>query len=82
MLENAPYTRPISETSEYIKLMRGESVFATQNYVSRNNSVVTYDNGDFKSLTDEQINEVYDICNKREIINLFELEDSNGKEFE
>lgn len=41
-----------------------------------------YDNGDFKSLTDEQINEVYDICNKREIINLFELEDSNGKEFE
>ena len=41
-----------------------------------------YENGDFKSLTDKQINEVYDICNKREIINLFELEDSNGKEFE
>jgi DNA (cytosine-5)-methyltransferase 1 len=40
MLENAPYTRPISETSEYIKLMRGESVFATQNYVSRNNDLV------------------------------------------
>lgn len=41
-----------------------------------------YENGDFKSLTDNQINEVYDICNKREIINLFELEESNGKEFE
>lgn len=41
-----------------------------------------YGNGDFKSLTDNQINEVYDICNKREIINLFELEESNGKEFE
>ena len=41
-----------------------------------------YGNGDFKSLTDKQINEVYDICNKREIINLFELEESNGKEFE
>lgn len=40
MLENAPYTKPISETSEYIKLMRGESVFATQNYVSRNNDLV------------------------------------------
>ena len=40
------------------------------------------DNGNFKSLTDEQINEVYDICNTREIINFFELEDSNGKEFE
>ena len=41
-----------------------------------------YDNGDFKSLTDEQINEVYDICNKREIINLFKLEESDGKEFD
>ena len=41
-----------------------------------------YENGDFKSLTDDQINEVYDICNTREIINLFELEESNGKEFE
>jgi DNA (cytosine-5)-methyltransferase 1 len=40
MLENAPYTRPVSEMSEYIKLMRGESVFATQNYVSRNNDLV------------------------------------------
>lgn len=40
MLDNAPYTKPISETSEYIKLMRGESVFATQNYVSRNNDLV------------------------------------------
>ena len=41
-----------------------------------------YENGDFKSLTDIQINEVYDICNKREIINLFEFEESSGKEFE
>ena len=40
------------------------------------------ENENFKSLTDEQINEVYDICNTREIINLFELEESNGKEFE
>ena len=40
------------------------------------------ENGNFKSLTDEQINEVYDICNTREIINFFELEESNGKEFE
>ena len=32
-----------------------------------------YNNGDFKSLTDEQIKEVKDICNKRQFINLFEV---------
>ena len=32
-----------------------------------------YNNGDFKSLTDEQIEEVKDICNKRQFINLFEV---------
>lgn len=31
-----------------------------------------YKNGDFKSLTDEQIGEVKELCKKREIINLFE----------
>lgn len=41
-----------------------------------------YKNGDFKSLTDEQIEEIQDICHKREIINFFKLEKSNGKEFE
>ena len=40
MLDKAPYTKPLSETSEYTKLMRGESIFATQNYVSRNNNLV------------------------------------------
>ena len=40
------------------------------------------ENGNFESLTDEQINDVYEICNTREIINLFELEESNGKEFD
>lgn len=41
-----------------------------------------YKNGDFKSLTNEQIEEIQDICHKREIINFFKLEKSNGKEFE
>lgn len=31
-----------------------------------------YKNGDFKSLTDDQIEEVKEFCKKREIINLFE----------
>ena len=31
-----------------------------------------YKNGDFKSLTDEQIGEVKELCKKREIINFFE----------
>ena len=38
-----------------------------------------YDNGDFKSLTDKQIEEVKDICSKRQYINLFEV---FGKEIE
>ena len=29
--------------------------------------------GDFKSLTDEQIEEVKDICSKRQFVNLFEV---------
>ena len=41
-----------------------------------------YKNGDFKSLTDEQIEKIQDVCSKREIINFFKLEESNGKEFE
>lgn len=41
-----------------------------------------YENGDFKSLTDEQIKEVQDICNKREFLNIFKLDLSNGKELE
>lgn len=31
-----------------------------------------YKNEDFKSLTDEQIEEVRELCKKREVINLFE----------
>lgn len=38
-----------------------------------------YKNGDFKSLTDEQIEEVRELCKKREIINLFE---NNEKEID
>ncbi len=41
-----------------------------------------YENGDFKSLTDEQIEEIKDLCKKREYIPIFELEDSNRKEFD
>jgi DNA (cytosine-5)-methyltransferase 1 len=40
ILENAPYTKSISEVSEYIKLMRKDSISATQNYVSKNNNLV------------------------------------------
>lgn len=32
-----------------------------------------YNNGNFKSLTDEQIEEVKDICSKRQFVNLFEV---------
>lgn len=32
-----------------------------------------YSNGDFKSLTDEQIEEVKDICSKKQFVNLFEV---------
>lgn len=38
-----------------------------------------YENGDFKSLTDEQIKEVFDICKKRQFINFLDI---NGQEFE
>ena len=38
-----------------------------------------YKNGDFKSLTDEQIEEVKEICQKRQFINFF---DKDGKEIE
>ena len=41
-----------------------------------------YENGDFKSLTDEQIEEIKDLCKEREYIPIFELEDSNRKEFD
>ena len=38
-----------------------------------------YENGDFKSLTNEQIKEVLDICKKRQFINFFDI---NGQELE
>ena len=41
-----------------------------------------YKNGDFKSLTDEQITEIKEFCKKREYLSIMKLEDSNGKEFE
>lgn len=41
-----------------------------------------YKNGDFKSLTDEQITEIKELCKKREYVPIFKLEDSNGKEFD
>ena len=41
-----------------------------------------YKNGDFKSLTDEQITEIKELCKKREYLSIMKLEDSNGKEFE
>ena len=41
-----------------------------------------YKNGDFKSLTNEQITEIKELCKKREYIHIFELENSNGKEFD
>ena len=41
-----------------------------------------YENGDFKSLTDDQIDEIKDLCKEREYIPIFELEDSNRKEFD
>lgn len=37
-----------------------------------------YKNGDFRSLTDEQITEIKELCKKHQYM----LEDSNGKEFE
>ena len=40
-----------------------------------------YKNGEFKSLTDEQITEIKELCKKREYVPIFKLEDSNGKEF-
>ena len=41
-----------------------------------------YENGDFKSLTDEQIKEIKVLCKEREYIPIFKLENSNGKEFD
>ena len=41
-----------------------------------------YKNGDFKSLTDEQITKIKEFCKKREYLSIMKLEDSNGKEFE
>ena len=41
-----------------------------------------YKNGDFKSLPDEQITEIQELCKKREYVPIFKLEDSNGKEFD
>ena len=41
-----------------------------------------YKNGDFKSLTNEQITEIKELCKKREYVPIFKLEDSNGKEFD
>jgi len=41
-----------------------------------------YKNGDFKSLTDEQIEEVKEICKNREFVYLIELDDSDEKEIE
>ena len=39
-IEVAPYTKPLEETNDYVKLMRGVSKFSYQNYVSRNNDLV------------------------------------------
>jgi len=41
-----------------------------------------YKNGDFKSLTNEQITEIKELCKKREYLHILELENSNGKEFD
>lgn len=41
-----------------------------------------YENGDFKSLTDEQIEEIKQLCKQRSVINIFDLEDFNRKELE
>ena len=41
-----------------------------------------YKNGDFKSLTDEQIEEVKEICKNREFVYLIELDNSDEKEIE
>lgn len=41
-----------------------------------------YENGDFKSLTDEQIEEVKEICKNREFVYLIELDNSDEKEIE
>lgn len=41
-----------------------------------------YENGDFKSLTDEQIEEVKEICKNREFVYLIELDNSDEKESE
>ena len=41
-----------------------------------------YKKGDFKSLTNQQIEEVKTICKNRDFINFFDLEDSKGKELE
>ena len=38
-----------------------------------------YENGDFKSLTDEQIKEVFDICKKRQFINYFDIDEQEIK---
>ena len=38
-----------------------------------------YENGDFKSLTDEQVKEVFAICQNRQFINFFDIDE---KEFE
>ena len=40
MLDEAPYTIPFENVSEYAKIMRKYSDVATQNYVSRNNDLV------------------------------------------
>lgn len=40
MLEEAAYTKPFDEASEYEQLMRNGSDMARQNYVSRNNDLV------------------------------------------
>ena len=41
-----------------------------------------YKNGDFKSLTNEQIIEIKELCKKREYVPIFKLDDSNGKELD
>lgn len=40
MLDEAPYTIPYEQASEYAKLMRGNSTMAMQNYVTLNNDLV------------------------------------------
>ena len=82
LIEVIPYEDALIICNEEGKLLNLDAnLVFDYDYIAGNCFVVgdDYINGDFKSLTDEQVKEVFAICQNRQFINFFDIDE---KEFE